>query len=226
VPIQVQCPACRRDLSAPREMLGKVILCTVCGSSVPVTGPAPIRQTSPAAPPPPPAAPAAPRMARPAQFIAGDPQARQIALGKDGQLPELVLQSVDAVSPVEKRRTAHPLLLASLVVASFLLSAGMLLYQPGSTTERLDDSQTRRELARDYHGDKPPFAPYQQLLRQAEQAYNQGDYDRERACYRQVLNLLHAERENRSFGLTGFQTSAPPNDRRLEELLSSLLRDD
>ncbi|MCX7428253.1 MAG: hypothetical protein NTW96_21820, partial [Planctomycetia bacterium] len=58
-------------------------------------------------------------------------------------------------------------------------------------------------------------------LREAQRAASRGDRAGERRLYRQVLDLLRAERDRFDKGLTGSRD----RDKKLEELISVMLRE-
>ena len=129
---------------------------------------------------------------------------------------------------VEKTKTSNPWVMIGVLSLSFGLSVLMLFIDttPGSG-EAPTKAQTRRLIERSYIAQEPPLEEYQLLLRQALQAHTRGDTVRERRIYRRVLDMLHAEGKNKFKGLTGVpDADQPPNDRDLEELLSTMLAED
>ncbi len=87
------------------------------------------------------------------------------------------------------------------------------------------DRYAWEQLETTYFGDGAALKPYQLLLRQAQQAQHRGQQKQRDILLRQVLDLLRAERPNPAFGITGYQTPAPPNDQHLEETIMTLLRE-
>lgn len=158
-----------------------------------------------------------------ARFIAADPAESMVQLAADGQLPNL--QLVDAEKPVvetAKTSTMNPLIVLAAIAASFCASVMLLLTDFGSSEGEQHLSQVRQQLEAYYQGDKGKLAPYQVHLREAQQAYSRGDRKTERQHYRKVLDQLRAEGGSRFRGLTG----TPTSDKKLENLLSTLLGDD
>jgi hypothetical protein len=106
----------------------------------------------------------------------------------------------------------------------------MLLADTTSTQSESQTKETaRRTIATKYLGTQP-LERYQVLLRQAQQAHAQGKFDIERARYRAVLDMLHAEGQNKYEGLTGVAVPGPdsadvPNDQELKKTHSTLLAD-
>jgi hypothetical protein len=117
-----------------------------------------------------------------------------------------------------------PVLLV-LLVMSMAASMAMLFWNPEPPKSASDDQRDAwQQVEVLYFGDGANPKPYQQLLRQAQQAHNKGDRRQEAALLRRVLDLLHAEQPNPEFGVTGYQTPQPPNDEHLEEQIMVLLR--
>lgn len=168
------------------------------------------------------------REARPARFIAADSSATRVELGHDGQLPVLQLEEAARVETGgDGARASNPWLLVAALIFSFGMSAVLLFVD----TDRAPAEKTTKRSARleiEMHYTAPAAVPqrYRKLLREALQAYNKGDYATERQRYKEVLFLLHAENKDPLTGLTGQVKAAnPPNDRHLEELLSTLVDD-
>lgn len=146
-----------------------------------------------------------------------------IQLASDGQLPNL--QLVDAEKPVvetAKASTMNPLLVLAAIAASFCASVMLLLADFGSSESEQQLTQVRQQLQAYYQGEKGKLAPYQVHLREAQQAYSRGDRKSERQHYRKVLDQLRVEGGSKFRGLTG----TPTSDKKLENLLSTLLGDD
>jgi hypothetical protein len=171
------------------------------------------------------------REATPAKFIPAG-ELERINLGSDGLLPELSLQEAQSNESQGGTRSGHPLVLVLVLALSFIASAVLLFLDTESRrTESLNRSMARQELA-DYYAraasPSHPLEDYQQRLRKALQAHNQGKYADELGYYRQVLNMLRDERIQNDrtavTGLTGVRKgSTPPSDEHLESLLSQLL---
>jgi hypothetical protein len=139
-------------------------------------------------------------------------------------LPALHLAESQAKPKAASAATRGPLMVIALIV-SVGASLLMLFWEPApprntSSTQR--DAWQQLEVL--YFGDGANPKPYQQLLRQAQQAHNKQDRKQEAELLRRVLDLLHAEQPNPEFGVTGYQTPQPPNDEHLEEQVMTLLR--
>lgn len=140
-----------------------------------------------------------------AKFItdqSGDPLVR---LGEDGHFPELMLQEgQDAAKPAtDKSQSANPLILVAAFVVSVGMSVLMLFVDMGtggSVGER--KAVARKAIKAFYGGDSGKLEPYQVALRQAQNAWSQGNYAEERQRYRDVLEMLRSERTNPLTGLT------------------------
>lgn len=141
------------------------------------------------------------------------------------KLPSLQLADTVEKAPRAKGVSVRGPLLAITLVFSVLSSAALLLYEPTATkTVNASDRYAWEQLETVYFGDGTALKPYQRLLRQAQQAQHRGDQKQRDILLRQVLDLLHAERSNPAFGITGYQTPSPPNDQHLEETIMTLLR--
>jgi hypothetical protein len=165
------------------------------------------------------------REARPARFIAGENAETRVELGHDGQLPVLRLDEAKGVEvDLKNARDSNPWLLVAALFFSFGMSAVLLFVDmTGAPTEQTTKKSARSDIEFYYLAGVQP-KPYQELLRKALQAYNQGYYATERLRYKDVLDLLHAENKDPYSGLTGqVSLGQPPNDRHLEELLSTLV---
>jgi hypothetical protein len=84
----------------------------------------------------------------------------------------------------------------------------------GTLAER--KGAARAEIVRFYGDEGEPLQPFQIYLREARQAHSRGDISNERAEYRKVLDLLHAEGKKRFTGLSH-------DDEKLEQLIAILL---
>lgn len=114
------------------------------------------------------------------------------------------------------------LVLCLSVVASIVL----VMYEPGSSgptdSERRDHA--RWVIQEDYFSNldkSKPLEPYQIRLRQAQQASSRGDLAAEHRLYKEVLDMLRAERGAYDRGLTGSRS----RDAALEDQLTILLGD-
>lgn len=168
------------------------------------------------------------REARPARFIPADVSATRVELGHDGQLPVLQLDEVTQVDAEgQNARESKPWFLAAAVAISVCMSVALFLVDADrAPAERATKQSARSEIEMYYIAPAAQSQLYSQLLAQALQANNKGDYAKERRRYKQVLDLLHAENKDPLRGLTGqVNAPGPPNDRHLEELLSTLVDD-
>jgi len=187
-------------------------------------------------PEPPPAYPKSPpketkprRKPKQAKFVTADATETKIELGADGQLPELALQETRKAEPKESQsKSSGTLVLVGVLLLSFGLSIAMLFVNPTSQqSEAKSKSRARAHIRQHYIGMEEPFEPYQKLLREALNANQQEDYDRERRLYRRVLDMLRSEDKNEGSRLTGVLVAdTPPYDKDLEEKLRTLLSQD
>ncbi len=171
---------------------------------------------------PPDAPPTARRVAR---LITTDKSATQLEPAADGKLPELRLaDSHQPESESDSQQGVHPLVLLALLSASVVASIAMLFVEPGTNVTNSElKRRARREIEADYFANlnsPGPEEPYQFMLREAQRAFAQGNYQKEQEQYRRVLKLLRAER-GRFESVTGSRN----RDKRLEELLILLLGD-
>lgn len=178
--------------------------------------------------PPPASRPEARRPApKQAKFISGDSSQSRINLGGDGQLPELKLEEGKSSGRNREQREGANSLVLILVFGFSLGMSILMLWMPGGSSgpNETTKSEALVDLQNHYINDQPPpLEPYQRLLREAKQARSRGDYKTERARYRRVLDMLHAEGKNKFKGLTGVPSgTVPPNDEHLERTLSTLL---
>src|SRR5262249_8240374 len=118
---------------------------------------------------------------------------------------------------------AVPLWLACMaVVGSTVVSVFLLLGDlPGQKSVESRHAEARQQVTPYFGTDAIALAPYQVLLREAQQAHSRGDRATERQRYRQVLALLRAERRSKYESVTG----TPRSDEQLAECLSTLLSD-
>lgn len=157
-----------------------------------------------------------------AKFIARPKETTDFAPSK---LPSLQLADAVEKAPRASGTAIRGPLLAIALVCSVLASAALLLYEPGTSKTITPGEYTAwQQMETHYFGNGTTLQPYQLLLRRAQQAHHRRDFKQRDALLRQVLDLLHAERTNPAFGVTGYQTPAPPNDRHLEETIMTLLR--
>jgi len=161
--------------------------------------------------------------------IINDAAATNVVFGADGKLPELSLNKPadETEEPVESSSKSSLLVIAALV-GSFLFSVVMLfLPTDSSTVQATKNVDARKVIEAKYIQPETngKLKEYQRLLREALQAHSQGDRRVERLRYRQVLNLLHAENNSATRGLTGVRKNLgnKPNDEELENQLSKLL---
>jgi len=167
------------------------------------------------------------RAAQPARFIAGESTETAIELGRDGQLPMLVLTEgkSNAVTDADGQ-TSNPLLLVGVLCFSLLASLSMLLFDTTAYYAEPDSkNDARAQIEARYVKGNPLREPYQDVLAAALQAHHKGDYDQERNHYKQVLKMLREENKNAYTGITGrVSAPLPPNDEHLDSLLRTLLR--
>lgn len=192
-----------------------------------------------------------PAVARLITGQAGDPL---VKLGADGHLPDLELSEGTAVVPQRKARDEHSnsLMLIAIFAISMGLSTAMLLLDLDVPTGSVQQVRVARQVIGIFYGDdQVPLEPYQKMLRRANWAHSQGDFNGEKAIYRQILKMLRAENQSSTTGLTRLplevqkkfddlsiqelKTLGGPNhdfseirrnDERLARLLSILLSDE
>lgn len=153
-----------------------------------------------------------------------------VQMGADGKFPELAL-AVDTgpAKPQNKPKDANPALLFTILAASCLSSAGLLLFdfETRAVSTSQVQSSARSELVAFYGQDSAELEPYQKLLRRASVEYSKGHRSAERQLLRQVLALLNsvdASATENLNGLTGRQTGkGKASDQQLEELLQQVL---
>jgi hypothetical protein len=161
-----------------------------------------------------------------ARFITAEAAQSTLNLAPDGKLPELHLQETgQARAKDEKGTTVHPLVLLALLSLSVVACIVLVLIEPeaSSSSDSAAKQNARRVIADHYFANRDapgPKEPYQVLLREAQRAYARGDYQEERRLYRQVLQLLRAERSE-------FEsvTGTLAGDQELERQINVLLRD-
>lgn len=201
-------------------------------STVPATIPAPSAGNGAGAMRQLPAAPAAPLAPLPAgqprkvaRFIAAEAAESTLKLADDGKLPDLHLREPGDAAKESGPKGMNPLMLYGLLGLSVVASLVLLMVptEPAEATLGRVKDQARQVLETEYFADmdRVPRQPYQVLLREAQAAHSRGDGKRERELYRQVLEMVRAERRRFDRGLTG----SPARDGRLEQQITILLRD-
>ena len=153
-----------------------------------------------------------------------------VHMGADGKYPELALMAgTDSPKTTRKPKESNPALLFTILAASCLSSAGLLLvdFETSTASSSEDQANSRSQLADFYGTDSAQLEPYQKLLRRASVEYSQGNRDVERQLLKQVLALLNsvdASAPENLNGLTGRQTGqGKASDQRLKELLQQVL---
>lgn len=168
-----------------------------------------------------------PREKKVARLITAETAESTVKPAADGKLPELQLMEGEKAEKAEaKGTTVHPLVLVGVLCMSVAMSIMIVLVQPGTSDSGNTKKkvEARRSIESDYFSNfdiRSPLARYQLLLRDAQQCHVRGDRRGERDCYRQVLDLLKAERGPFEKGLTGSRE----RDRKLEEHITTLLGD-
>ncbi|MCX7428278.1 MAG: hypothetical protein NTW96_21945, partial [Planctomycetia bacterium] len=230
--IKLDCPRCRKPLAVPNKKAGSYANCPECGGRfwVPAPSTAETRPAPPGAPPgaPPLAAgpspaPPGPPVAKPpgtppsappgtsprktvARMVTADAAASTLRLAEDGKLPELRLREDEKRAASDKKPSSmNPIVLVGVICMSVALSIlGVLWEAPGSGAAN-DKAVARRQIQDEYFSGyaNEPLEPYQECLREAQRAASRGDRAGERRLYRQVLDLLRAERDRFDKGLTG-----------------------
>jgi hypothetical protein len=172
------------------------------------------RRAAPAPPQPPP---------QKARMKAATSQSPAALAGADGKLPTLQLADADRESSKSEGGQGIPLWLAvGAVAASTIMSAFLLLGDlEGTQSAAARTASARQDIVQFYGAEAATLAPYQILLREAQQAHSRGDLKLERQKYQRVLTLLRAEGRTEYDGLTG----TPSGDAELAKLLSILLAD-
>lgn len=158
-----------------------------------------------------------------ARFIKAEGAASPVQLAADGRLPELNLTESAEGRAGGEVKSSNPLVMIGVLCLSFIASALLLFVEPeasGSASSR--QALARRQIATFYKEPRGTLEPYQQYLRDAQQAHSRGDVEAEKRLYRRVLNLLHAEGRSRFASLT----RTPREDKELEGLLSILMSDE
>lgn len=143
---------------------------------------------------------------------------------QQGALPQLQLHETTAEHTMIPATGVHPLVMVGLLCLSVTASLTVLLLPDSGppAAHSAKQQQARKILQEKYFSelDGEPRTLYQFHLRTALRAHQRGDVHRERECYREVLDLLRAER----LPVTGVSGS-PGRDRELERALKTLLTD-
>lgn len=167
------------------------------------------------------------QVARP---ITGRTGEAAVQLGADGKFPQLSLATgAGPTRRAEKPKESNPALLFTILAASSLSSAALLLvdFETSSVVSSSDQEFARSRLPAFYGKDSANLEPYQKLLRRAAVEHSQGNRAGERQLLRQVLGLLHsvdASAPENLNGLTGRQTGrGKTSDRELEEIIQQVL---
>ncbi|HAN97269.1 MAG TPA: hypothetical protein DCQ98_07480 [Planctomycetaceae bacterium] len=165
------------------------------------------------------------RERRAARLVTETGDAGKLALGADGQLPQLVVKETTAVEkPRDAESDSNPMVLIIAVAFSVLISVVLLFAPTGGGSAQADVSDSLAALQEHYIGRRQPLEPYQVMVREALQCENKGDRGSATAIYRRLLDMIHAERQDPNQGLTGPKISLQePNDQRLEAHLKVLL---
>jgi hypothetical protein len=205
-----------------------------------VTPLAPAAAPRPASGCPEPPSAAGPPAARPqarkvARLVSADAAESSLKIAPDGQLPNLQLQDVDKKDKGQgKSRAIPPLVLVAAWVFSVVMTIAIFMFSGNNNgTEALtqDKAKAMKEIEEQYFGDPSRVAllPYQQLLREAQQARARGDFKAERQNYRQVLDLLRTEeragRQPSAKHLEKGVTGSREHDRELEKLIITVMGD-
>ncbi len=153
-----------------------------------------------------------------------------VQMGADGKFPELALAAgTELKKTAGKPKEANPALLFTILAASCLSSAGLLLidFETSTVSSSQDQAFTRSQLAAFYGTDSAQLEQYQKLLRRASVESSKGNRSAERQLLKQVLALLNsvdASAPENLNGLTGRQFGhGKESDQRLKELLQQIL---
>lgn len=153
-----------------------------------------------------------------------------VAFGAGLRFPEFSLATGNTpAKPTDKPKESNPALLFTILAASCLSSAGLLLvdFEPSTVTPSQDQAAARWKLAAFYGTDSAQLEPYQKLLRQASVEHSQGNRLTERQLLKQVLGLLNsvdASAPENLNGLTGRQRGrGKASDKELHDLLQQVL---
>ena len=112
------------------------------------------------------------------------------------------------------------------MILVFGISVGMSLLMLFLDMESPTGTAQQRVVARKaiaifYGADSAPLEPYQRLLRRANWAHSQGDFQSERTHLRDVLKLLRAENKN---SITGLSRLPPEVSQKFNELSNAELK--
>ncbi|MDA1017538.1 MAG: FHA domain-containing protein [Planctomycetota bacterium] len=159
-----------------------------------------------------------------ARFITDQVGDAKVSLGDDGTLPELVLAEANTRRVQERQaKQSNPAVLYIAVAISFLMSIGLMFVDAEPAAGRSETELNKaRNAAREFYRESGTgeLKRYQKLLRQAAMAHSRRDRVAEVNAYREVLNLLNSEDNDRSFlGLTGDRES----DEQLRDHVSILV---
>jgi len=167
------------------------------------------------------------QVARPITGRTGD---AAVQMGADGMFPQLSLAAgTGPKRQTQKSQASNPALLFTILAASGLISASLLLveFETTSMVWTSDQAFARSRLPAYYGNDSANLEPYQKLLRRASVEHSQGNRITERQLLRQVLSLLNsvdASAPENLNGLTGRQTGrGKASDRELEEIIQQVL---
>lgn len=169
-----------------------------------------------------------------ATFIASDIAESRIAMGADGQLPELTLSThPDAEQKTEFKGTHNLWGLVLLICGSLITSTALLMFDGPSSKQHSNIDGLLKRLSDKYiYEPDNQLVSYQKYLRDALLARSQGDPAKEQTYYRKVLHLLRAEHHKHDLdekGLTGqlYESSdhSLRSDQDLEKQLSDILRE-
>lgn len=172
------------------------------------------------------------RSVKRATFVTVDPAETNIHLGEDGKLPELVLNKTKSPEEDEAASTSGktPWAMIAALVGSLAASVLLLFAPVGEGPVERSEQKTAREVLKDYYirntfNPNAPPEEYQNVLRQAIRAHDQGDFNEEKRLYRRTLDMLASEDLNELRGLTGVPKGKDhPSDPMLRKLLAELLR--
>lgn len=164
-----------------------------------------------------------------ARFITAEAARSPLTLNADGKLPDLHLTESNqpgAKHKPEKTTGLNPLILVGVICLSIVTSVMLVFVDVDSPNPQHNVAKwrARRVIEEEYFSSLDSPAPqerYQIHLRDAQRAHTRGDRATERKLYRQVLDLLRAER-----GPFDTVTGTPSRDKTLEEQIVILLRED
>jgi len=161
-----------------------------------------------------------------ARFIVAEASDSTLQLAADGKLPELHLEEGTAKEKLAAASASmNPLILVGGLCAAAVLWGVLILtlMQSPTVSGSAQKDQARFQIETKFFGsgniEDKSLQPYQKLLREAQRAHTSGDKKTEHSDYRQVLDMLRAERGTHEKGLTG----SPERDKELEDAISVLL---